>query len=146
MRREGFTLIELAVVLTLSAIVTPAAWLAWRNVDAELALARWHVGVADAVRTVYEELALDARGGARVAQDGVAFEGPGGCGRIDYRVTGEAALERAAPDACGGTRTLARGVRALRPVAGGVELELVLALRPDHEVVRVVFLPLAGAR
>lgn len=143
--RRGFTLLELAIVLTVTALVLPGLYLHWRSLEGQLALAHWDVSTAEQVRTVYEELARDARLG-QLAPQALEFRLRGSCASATWEVSGARRLTRAAPADCGGVRTLATGVEALRRVRGGVELDFAFEVRPDLVERRTVFLPVEEGR
>jgi len=106
--RRGFTLLELAIVLTLLAVLSPALFLLMRGIADDHARAAARLEDADAVRLVSETLRQDLRTGRLAsAPAGLRLEGPGACFPVDYRVVG-AVLWREAPAACGGAQALAR--------------------------------------
>jgi prepilin-type N-terminal cleavage/methylation domain-containing protein len=142
--RRGFTAIELAIVISISAILVPLVYLFVRSVDEDRAVALWKLASADTVRTVSEQLRDDARD-ASLAAD-FTFTGEASCLPVRYVVTAAHTLERVAPAGCEGPRALAAGVSRLSRVEGGVELELELVLRPDHVRHERVFLALGGGR
>lgn len=93
---RGFTLLEVAIVLTILAVVTPAIFLPLRSIADD-----------------------HARAVARLED----VDGAGPCFPIDYRVDGSV-LYREAPAACGGTQALARHVRGITSEDGVVTLVL----------------------
>ena len=142
-RTRGFTLIELSLVLSLTALLVPAVFLAWRSLEAEMTRAQRTLDAAEVVRTVGEELRLDARSG-RLAPGAVEFERRDACGPVRYALTSAGALLRTAPAACGGEKALASGVSGLRRVPGGVELDLRLEVRPDLVETQTLFFAVEG--
>lgn len=138
MRRAGFSAVELAVVLSISAILVPSAFVFARSVESTQRLASWHLETAEAVQRIDEALQRDA---ARGGLDPSELSWGGAC-RVNYAVTSAFAFERRAAEACGGTQVLANGVRQAKRVPGGVELSFVLALREDHLRQTAVFIPL----
>ncbi len=139
MNQRGFTMIELAIVITIAAIMLPLLYgFAW-HVERQLALAQWTLEAADGVRTLSEELRLDARAGKLAQGPDLSFEREG-CS-VRYTVDEARVLVRTAPDACGGTRGLVRDVGSLVVEPGGVEVTFERALRPDQVHRTSVFIP-----
>lgn len=126
-RARGFTAIELAVCLSISAVLVPSVFVFARSLESTQRVAQWHLENADAVQRIDEALQRDAARGA-MEQGGLAW---GGACPVRYVVTGAFALERQAGEACGGTQVLAAGVRSMTRVPGGVALSFGLALRED---------------
>jgi len=104
------------------------------------ALGLWHLQTADELRSLTEELRLDAQSGAALEGEEVAWS-RGDC-TVRYRVDPRRVLRREAPEACGGSRGLATNVDQLRRVVGGVEIEFARRLRPTNEQHTTVFIPL----
>ncbi|MFZ5439875.1 MAG: prepilin-type N-terminal cleavage/methylation domain-containing protein [Myxococcota bacterium] len=123
--RRGFTAIELAVCLSISAVLAPAVWLFSRSLHAPVARGQWYLESAATVRAVAEQLALDQ---APACHARYALE--------------EGDLVRVADASCGGRLVLARGVQRFERVTGGVELTLALRLRPDQVHEKTIFIPL----
>lgn len=124
---RGFTAVELAVCLSISAVLVPSVFVFARSLESTQRVARWHLENADAVQRIDEALQRDAQRGV-VEQGALAW---GGACPVRYVVTEAFALERQAGEACGGTQVLATGVRSLTRVPGGVALSFGLALRED---------------
>lgn len=139
MSRRGFTVVELAIVLSISIILIPLVYSGVHAIAETHALGLWHLHSAEQLRTVTEELRLDARAGAAV--QGTPLTWRRGACLVSYRVDEHGVLSREADEACGGTRALATGVTALDPVEGGVELELTRILRPTRREHTRVFIP-----
>lgn len=135
-RASGFTAVELAIVISISAILAPLIFLFARDLETLQRIARWHLETAASVQRIDEALRQDARGGARTE---LTFGGP--CA-ARYVLTEAFTLERQAAEACGGTQVLATGVRSMELVTGGVALSFVLPLREDLSRKTEVFLPL----
>jgi hypothetical protein len=135
-RRAGFTAVELAVCLSISAILVPSVFLFVRHLETTQRVARWHLETASAVQRLDEALQRDAQQGAIDPTAPLAW---GGACPVQYAVNGDSALER---HACGGTQVLATGVGEVKRVAGGVEVTFVLALREDLLRRSAVFLAL----
>jgi len=139
--RRGFTMFELAIVLTIGVILVPLVW-AWLVQEEDQArLAAWELEIARALPTVSEELMADARLGVAMDGPSVAFR-RAAC-EVTYEVQG-GSLIRTAGEACGGTRALATRVESFAPVRDGVELTFARPLRPARTARRTVFLPWAG--
>ncbi len=127
MRRAlGFTAVELAVCVSISAILVPSAFHFARSLEMTQRVASWHLETADAVQNIDEWLQHDAVRGALACH-------------VDYVVTPGLILERRA---CDGAQVLASGVRRFERVPGGVELSFVLPLREDLVRTTEVFLAL----
>ncbi len=124
MRSRGFTAVELLIVISIAAILLPIVYSIAARYEDEVAVARFQLDVADAVRTVSEELRTDARG-------------DGACDP-KYVVRGRALVRTST---CGPDRALARWVHALEPTPGGVNLVFARPLRPHHERRVSVFIP-----
>jgi len=126
--RRGFTLMELAICLSIAALLLPLLFLHGRNISESHERALFQSEATAALRTVSEELRRDAHGHRLAAQGPVRFEGHG-C-TIDY-VVRDRVLSREATDACGGRRALAREVVELERAPHGLVLRLSRPLRPD---------------
>ncbi len=141
MRRRGFTLVELAVCLSLLGLVTPLIYAFGRSVEDRLSIGLWHLDVADGVRDVADALREDARGGTAVAGQGVGFV-RGDCAVV-YQVDDAEVLVRRS--SCGGELGLSRGVSAMVWTAGGVALTHTFRQRPGATLQTVFFIPVDGA-
>lgn len=124
--RRGFTLVELAIVMSLSAILVPAAFMFVRHLTARAELATFELEVATTLRAVAEQVELDA---ARPA-----------CATAKWTLDGEA-LTRTASAECGGAQVFARRVRSFERVAGGAAVVFGLRVSPELTVTREVFVP-----
>jgi prepilin-type N-terminal cleavage/methylation domain-containing protein len=141
MRRRGFTMLELAIVVTLMGILVPLIFMFFRIGAADYSRAQATLDAARELRELGEELRLDGRNG-RLAATGVAFEGEGACFPVTYRLQG-AALVREAPAACGGARGLVRNVASMERT--GALLTVRVAQLPEDLPITLV-VPLGGAR
>lgn len=141
MRRRGFTMVELAIVITLLGILVPLIFMLFHVGAADFQKANATLEAADQLRDLSEELRLDLRTGT-LAEAGLRIDGEGGCFPVTYRLA-ETTLVREAPAACGGSRGLVRHVRTLE--RRGPLLTLQLAQLPEDLPLTVV-LPLAVAR
>ena len=139
--RRGFTLIELAVVLSVAAILVPLVWILGTQVVDQVTLGRWQLDAAEGVRTVAEELRVDAREGTPTAEQ-VGFR-VGTCD-VRYVVTGASALVRQATADCGGSRGLSRRVESIAWSPGGVDITFARTIRPRRVHRTTVFIPVAG--
>jgi len=142
MSRRAFTLAELAICLSVAALITPIVFHFGSALQDQHAIGLWHLQSADGVRTFAEELRLDAHRPGRLADDGVGWT-DGSC-EIRYRVTDARVLVRDAPADCGGSRAIATDVQTVSHVPGGVEVTFLKRLRPDRETRATVFLPVEG--
>ncbi len=138
MRRRGFTLIELAIVLVIGTLLVPIAWTWFTRQEDQARLTRWELEIAQALPTLSEELREDAWRGVAVGGEEITFR-RADC-TVQYRVEARA-LVRVAEASCGGTRALATHVESLRPIAGGVEVVFSRTLRPERAGRRTGFLP-----
>lgn len=136
--RRGFTLVELAIVVSLLALIVPALFVYARSLEEQHALGVFAVEVAEELRTVGEALRADLREGGFV--DGQRVATAGRCG-AEWVVTPSKTLERRASEACGGRQTLATRVTSLSRVPAGVELTFELELRPGLVRRHVVLVP-----
>jgi hypothetical protein len=136
--RRGFTVVELAIVVSLLALIVPALFVYARSLEEQHARGVFAVEVAEALRTVGEALRADLRGGAWADAQRVATTGS--CA-AEWAVTPSQALERRATEACGGRQALATHVAGLARVPAGVELTFELELRPGLVDRHVVLVP-----
>jgi prepilin-type N-terminal cleavage/methylation domain-containing protein len=109
--RRGFTLIEMAICIAIGAALAPMIFGLGRSFEKQHVRALAELDSAQAMRTVSEDLRRDLQSMRMVDGPAVALEGA--CGRVEYAAS-EGVLTRKAEAACGGTRALARRVRALR--------------------------------
>lgn len=138
--RPGFTLTELAIVLSLLGLLVPLVWRFALGLEDQRSIALWHLATADAVRTLSEELALLDRGSRRLAPD-LAWDRQGCTLRLEHDPGAGAIVRNTSPE-CGGSQVLARGVETLLVVPGGVEVTFLLPLRPNRAERSTLFLPL----
>lgn len=138
--RRGFTMVELAVVVTLLTILVPLIFMLFNRGAADYQRANATLEAAEQLRDLSEELRLDGRTGALSAA-GVVFEG-GACAPITYRLV-EASVVREAPASCGGTRALVRHAREF--VRTGSVLTVRIAQLPEDPPITLV-LPLGASR
>lgn len=141
MKRRGFTMVELAIVVTLMAILVPLVFMLFNRGAADFQKANATLEAAEQLRDLSEELRLDARNGA-LAPTGVAFESAGACSPVTYRLV-DASVVREAPAGCNGTRALVRHVREF--VRNGSVLTVRIAQLPEDPAITLV-LPLGGSR
>lgn len=138
--RRGFTMVELAIVLTLMAILVPLIFMLFNRGAADFQKANATLEAAEQLRDLSEELRLDARNGTLTATD-VVFEG-GACSPVTYRLV-DSSVVREASASCGGTRALVRHVREF--VRSGRVLTVRIAQLPEDPAITLV-LALGGAR
>ena len=139
MGRRGFTLVELAICLSVTAVLVPITYSFALGLEDRSLLGLWHLETADGVRTVAEELRRDAEQGEMTATTSVGFQ-IADCA-VSYVVTGAKVLQRQASDACGGHRALARDVEAIRTSAGGIDITFARNLRANRSHRATVFIP-----
>jgi len=138
-RRHGFTLVELAIVISLLAIVTPLVYSGYVHVEERLTLARWSLETADAVTAISETLRADLR--THTVQDGSALTLAGACS-IAYAINEANVFQRQADAACGGSLGLARGVESVARTPEGLEIVFMKRLRPRLTHRSTVLIPL----
>lgn len=139
--RRGFTMVELAIVVTLLTILVPLIFMLFHLGAADFQKANATLDAADQVRDLSEELRLDARNG-QLAATGLVFEGAGACSPVTYRLVATSVV-REAPVACGGTRALVRNVTALERAGSLVTVRI--AQLPEDLPIAVV-IPVGASR
>lgn len=118
--RRGFTLLEMAVNLSLMAVLIPLIYSAYRALEGSQRQAQHQLEAARGMRTVSEALDADLLHMAWRGNEGLELEGP--CGRVHYAVR-DGVLLREGDAACGpASQGLARGVRAIERSAQGLRL------------------------
>jgi len=137
--RRAFTAVELAICLSILAIIVPLVYAGARAVGDTHQLGLWHLQTADEIRTIREELRADARRGLPLPDQPLSWR-LGDC-TVSYQLDGDVLL-RHAPAACGGSRALAVGVEAIEPSDLGVAITFVRILRPTLEQRSTVFIPM----
>jgi prepilin-type N-terminal cleavage/methylation domain-containing protein len=123
--RRGFTLVELAICLSISALLVPLVFVFVRSLDGHVSHGQWQLEVAQAVRTVSEQLERDQ---ASTCHAHYALRGTD--------------LVRAADAACGGEQVLATRVSRFERQPGGVQLDFVQVLSPERSREATFFVPL----
>ena len=123
---RAFTLIELAIVLTIGALLVPMIYVIQRNLEANEWRALAKLDAAGAARAIGEELRRDTR--THTFDRGMELSGP--CGRIAYVVDGDNVLMRRADVDCGGDRAIANHVGGIHRRGGLVDVTIVHRL-PD---------------
>jgi len=127
-RRQGFTLVELAICLTLLALLIPLVYAFARDMEDRTALGLSSLETADAVRTVSETLRQDARSARWTDPTGLTLRRADGC-EVRYLVK-DSVLMRKSGEPCAGPHALARRVTSMERVTGGVEVVFSLPRRP----------------
>ena len=131
--RRGFTAVELAIVVSISALLVPAIYLFERNLDEHRAVGLWQLEVADQYRSLAESLQADRRAFKFASSKSVIrFEGAGPCAPIEYTVSDSQTVVRRGAESCGGDSTLATHVSGLKRVPGGVAISLAFETRPEQ--------------
>lgn len=118
---SGFTLIELAMVLSITALLVPLIFAFHRQLETAQLRAQGRLDSAASIRSVVEELRRDGLSGWRSGER--SFRA-GAC-EITY-VVEEGVLFRRTTEPCGGSRAIARRVAALE-VAGPTRWRLTFA-------------------
>ncbi|MDP2341092.1 MAG: type II secretion system protein [Deltaproteobacteria bacterium] len=110
MRRPAFTLIELAICLSIIGVMVPVIFTTWRQVEDAQAASTSRVTIARAARTLSEELRHDSHQRTFVDDAaGVTLSRAGECGVVRYQLKDRVVLR---DDGCS-VRALARGVQKL---------------------------------
>lgn len=118
---RAFTMIELAIVISIAVLLLPSIYLFWRSEERALFEAVAKIEAADAARSISEELRRDLATMHWAGENGMLLAG-GSCTEVRYEVVGAVAFRRA-PASCGGDRAIARHVEHLRRTPwGGVEM------------------------
>jgi prepilin-type N-terminal cleavage/methylation domain-containing protein len=130
--RRGFTLLELAICLAVSATLVPLLFTFSRAVENDFAMALADAESSSQMRSFSEELRRDLMSMRVVDGPGLVLQSvrPGACARVEY-VAVEETLMRRADDACGGERAIAARLSALHRDGRSVTLEFARPVRPD---------------
>ena len=120
--RRGFTLIELAVSLTLLSLFVPIAFMAGRSLQEAQFEAVAEVEAAAAMRSVSEELRRDLKTMGWPDDGALRLEGAGECPEVEYVLTEARVLERQGQAGCGPVRAIAANVRSVQRERGGVRV------------------------
>lgn len=134
MKTRGFTLIELAICMSILALLLPLVWVFGRTLEAEHRDVVSQASSARELRALTEELRLDLRTRSLKSTTGLVLQGAGSCALVEYALAGEVLERRAGPD-CGGTRAVAAPVQSVR--RDGALLEVVFAHHSGREPERV---------
>ncbi len=111
MRRRGFTLLELAICVSILGILIPATYAFVRTFEDQLYRASAVAESARSARAFSEELRRDLQ--SMQVQSGDRLVLQGACGTVEYAVA-DGVLVRKALAACGGDHPIARQAQALR--------------------------------
>jgi type II secretory pathway pseudopilin PulG len=134
--KGGFSAVELTICIAILAVLVPLVWRFALAAEDRSALALANEETAAAMRTVSEELRLDARRGPPLPGEVAWAE----CD-VRYRVD-DGVLVREATGTCGGPRALARRVASVTRTSEGVEVVFSTVLRPDHARTTTLLVPL----
>jgi len=138
-RRDGFTLTELAICLSLLALLVPLMYSYALGIEDRIAVGMWHLRTADQVRTVSESLHIDQQNSTMQA-DAVQFQHRG-C-TIDYQLE-DGVLVRA--DSCGSSQALARGITEMSRLPDRLELRFTHTVRASRAQHTQIVIPLEEA-
>lgn len=120
MRRAGFTMVEMAIVVSILGVLVPLEFALLRTGLNDSRQANFRLTAAEQARDVSEALQLDSRTGKLAATgDRITFSGEGPCHPVDYQLS-EQVLVR---EACGNRQALARQVSAMVRDAHTLKLE-----------------------
>lgn len=133
MRRSGFTMVEMAIVVSILGVLVPLEFALLRTGLNDSRQANFRVTAAEQAREVGEALQLDSRTGTLAAGERITFTGEGPCHPVEYQLV-DRLLVRAA---CGGRQALARNVSSLS--RGPHTLKLELTEQADEAPVTFVF-------
>ena len=125
--KRGFTLIEMAVVLTVSALVVPLVFALAHTFEVDHLRAADSAQAAQSMRAVSEELRRDLSTMRVSDEPGLVLLSARGCARVEYAIADEVLLRRA----CDDVRPVARHVLALRRDGRSLTVEFGRPLRPD---------------
>ena len=134
MSARGFTLVELAVVMTISAIIIPCAYVIQRSFETNQGRSLARVEAARTARGVSEELRKDLRtrhfdGAMRLSTGEGAAVLADPCATVAYVVSDAGALTRQIDAACGPSRVVARNVAGITRDGNVVTLKLAHRMR-----------------
>lgn len=121
-RNRGFTLVELAITLSISVLTAPAIYLFLRAAERNLFETAAQVQSAEGARSISEELRRDLTVMHWANAETLALEGSGACGAVRYEVVDGVVHRRAEPGCNGGDRAIARHVESLKRTPWGVEM------------------------
>jgi len=111
MRRRGFTMIELALCVTILTILVPTVYAFMRSFENDFYKSAAEAESAQSMRAVSEELRRDLQAfKLKDGEGGMVLVGT--CGGIQYVVVGDVLFRKAAPE-CGGDRPVARRVQKI---------------------------------
>ena len=132
--RSGFTLIELAICLSILSILVPLVYGYALNIEDRSVIGHWHLRTADEVRTLAESIRADKQQGVPDAE-AVSFS-MGTC-TVTYPLE-EGVLSRV--DSCGSRQVIATGVSEITRQPSGVRVVFAQALRADRAEQQAVFI------
>lgn len=124
-RARGFTVVELAIIISISALTVPLCFLFLRTLIARSDLASFELEAATTLRSIHEQVELD-RTRAKC--------------EVKWTLEGDALTRTSSAD-CGGTQVFARGVKSFERVAGGASVQVAKRLSPEQDATRTLFVP-----
>lgn len=145
MSRRGFTLIELSVVLAVTALAVPLALMFHRQYEAAQLTALAQVEAAEGMRALSEELRRDLRVLQWSDEKSLSLVSTGACKDITYELTPEHVLIRKAGAGCGPARPVARDVRSIARDGQGLVVTFARRVRGPDEVATTFRLGLTPA-
>jgi len=120
--RRGFTLIELAICLSILALLVPVGFAMGRAFEQHAFQAAAQLEAASAMRSVSEELRRDLKTMGWPDETSLKLQGAGLCPRVEYKLTADNTLIREGAEGCGPARTLAAHVRSIQRETGGLRV------------------------
>lgn len=143
-RSNAFTLVELAIVLSIAVFLVPGIYLFLRTTERVLFETAVQLESAESARSISEELRHDLATMHWADRGQMMLNGKAPCGEVRYEVRESVAYRRADGACGGGERAIARHVESLRRTPwGGVEIVFARHTR-TLEPYRVTFLFAGG--
>jgi prepilin-type N-terminal cleavage/methylation domain-containing protein len=120
--RRGFTLIELAVSLSILALLVPLVFMMGRSFEEHAFQAAAQAEAAAAMRSVSEELRRDLKTMGWPDDTALKLAGAGQCPSVEYKLNADSTLVREGAEGCGPARTIAANVRSISRETGGLRV------------------------
>ena len=143
MNQRGFTLIELAFVVSLMGILGPAIFMMHRNLSAEHRTSISRIQAANSARAISEEIRRDMRLYSWAEQGMTLTRLAPKCTSVAY-VVEHGALIRRVGVGCGPSRALAQDVEKLERTAYGLRIHFKAPFRTHAGVPTTIEIAFAG--